>query len=203
MLRCGEQDRAVLFELGVGIGKRPEVVNRVTIASQMDRANLLLGAIVGDGCVAAARPRCGHSVPDIVGNVEPVLHQGGLTLSGDDQGWRLPLHPAKRVGGVFDTFPLVPAGRNRGYEGLEGAEWRGRPFRLLQIAAGMAHRLEETDADAQRGRFHFAPPVSDLLPFLPLTLVSPSPVTSFLARSLSNFTVLLSPTPKADATTPA
>src|SRR5271157_6330812 len=199
-VRGGEQDLAVPLELGIGIRKRPEVVNRVTIASQMDRANLFLGAIVGDGCVAAARPRRCHLVPDVVGNVEPVIHQGGLTVGGNDQGWMLPLNPAKRGGGVFDMFPLVPAGRSRGHEGLENAEWRGGPFRLLQIAAGMAHRLEKTDADAQRGRHHLASPASGFLPFLPLVLVSPSPFTSFLARSPSNFTVLLSPTPKAVAT---
>src|SRR5271157_4244716 len=198
--RGGEQHLAVPLELGIGIRKRPEVVNCVTIASQMDRANLFLGAIVGDGCVAAARPRRCHLVPDVVGNVEPVIHQGGLTVGGNDQGWMLPLNPAKRGGGVFDMFPLVPAGRSRGHEGLENAEWRGGPFRLLQIAAGMAHRLEKTDADAQRGRHHLASPASCFLPFLPLVLVSPSPFTSFLARSPSNFTVLLSPTPKAVAT---
>ena len=133
--------------------------------------------------LAAASPRRCHLVPDVVGNIESVLHRGGTPWAAMIRGGgcRSSQRSASAACSIRSrSFQRAAAAAS---EGLEEAEWRRGPFRLLQIAAGMAHRLEEADADAQRGRHHFVLPGVRLLALLAFPWSSPSPFTSFLARS--------------------
>ena len=172
-------------------------MDSLVVGRQVSGTDILLGAIIGDARPSAPGPRPGDLVSDVIGHVEPIRHASGLAAWGDDQGRWLPFQPSQRRGGVFQARTLVPAGRRGRDQRLKDPERTRRPLRLGPVAPSMADRLKETDRDAQAGGHQFGPPGSAFFAFFPLVLVSPSPSTSFLARSLSNSTVWLSPTPNA------